>query len=281
MDKIRIGILGAARIAPSALIKPAAEQRRGRGRRGRGPRSRPRRRVRSEARHPERSRRLRRARRRPRHRRDLQPASERAARGVDDCRARGGQARPVREAIHREREGSRGRGRRRGADRPRRHGGVPLPLSPARAPHARDRRERRAGHDPAGRDRAVFPVTEVLRHPLPVRPRGRGDDGRRLLHRAPRPRPRPRRAGGRLGRRRSCAPPTSTAPCGPSCGSRAATPVGSRARCGRSGSSRPPPGSPATAARSGSINPTAPQIWHRMRVLDAIYVATGMHARGT
>ena len=35
------------------------------------------------------------------------------------------------------------------------------------------------GTHPAGRDRAVLPAAEVLRHPLPVRPRRRRDDGRR------------------------------------------------------------------------------------------------------
>ena len=108
--------------------------------------------------------------------------------------------------------------RRRGRDahRPRRDGGVPLPLPPARAAHARDRRERRAGHDPAGRDRAVLPAAEVLRHPLPVRPRRRRDDGRRHLHRAHGAPARMRGARRRLGRRRSCARPTSIARCAPS-----------------------------------------------------------------
>ena len=159
MATVRIGILGAARIAPAAVIKPAAQRRA----RPRSSRSR-----RAIAAAPRRSRRSTASRRvhdsyaaldrRPRDRRDLQPAAQRAARGVDDRRARGGQARAVREAVHRERQGGRRRRRGRGAHRPRGDGGVPLPLPPARPAHARDRRERRARHDPAGRDRAVLPA---------------------------------------------------------------------------------------------------------------------------
>ena len=67
-----------------------------------------------------------------------------------------------------------------------------------------------------GRDVVVLPAAEVLRHPLPVRPRRRRDDGRRHLHRAHGAPARARGARPSSRPRRSCAPPTSTARCAPS-----------------------------------------------------------------
>ena len=68
------------------------------------------------------------------------------------------------------------------------------------------------------------------------------------LHRAHGAPARLRGTRGRVGRRPSCARPTSIGRCAPSWRSRAGTPVGSPARCGRAGSSRRTPASPATAA---------------------------------
>ena len=144
MGTVRIGILGAARIAPAAVIKPARNV--GEAEIG-AVAARDRSRADAFAsKHgiPKVHDSYAALDRRSRHRRDLQPAPQRPARRVDDRRARSGQARAVREAVHREREGGRSRRRGRGAHRPRRDGGVPLPVPPARAAHARDRRERRA-----------------------------------------------------------------------------------------------------------------------------------------
>ena len=114
----------------------------GRARRRRRPRPRPGPGLRHQARHRDGARLLRGAAGRPRHRRRLQPAAEQPARRVDDRRARGGQARAVREAVHHQRRrGPPGGGRRR-AHRPGGDGGLPLPLPPAHGPGRRDRPQR-------------------------------------------------------------------------------------------------------------------------------------------
>ena len=141
---VRFGILGAARIAPAALIRPAASNpevtvevvaARDRG---------PGRRLRRQAPDPEGRRQLRGDHRRSRHRRRLRPPSQQPPRRVDPGRAGRREARPVREALHlqRRRGGHGGRGRRPGGGRIRPRGarGVPLPLPPAGPPDARDRR---------------------------------------------------------------------------------------------------------------------------------------------
>ena len=145
---LRIGILGAARIAPAALIKPAART----GRADQSPPSPPATRPRPSAfaqKHkiPRVARLLRGRPGRPRHRRRLHPAPQRPARPLDHRGARGRQARAVREALHgqRRRGPGRGRGRRR-PPRPGRHGGLPLPVPPADPAPGRDRPVRRARH---------------------------------------------------------------------------------------------------------------------------------------
>ncbi len=103
------------------------------------------------------------------------------------------------------------------AHRPRRDGGVPLPLPPARAAHARDRRERRARHDPARRDRAVLPAARSSpTSATSTTSRGGATMDVGTLHRAHGAAARLRGARGRVGRGRSCAHPTSTARCAPS-----------------------------------------------------------------
>ncbi len=109
---LRIGILGAARIAPTASVKPAS-------RTGRvvvtavAARDRTKAEtVRQQTQNSPSPRFLRRPHRGPRHRRRLQPPPERPSRLLDDRGGQGGQARPVREALHRQRRRGQDGGRR-------------------------------------------------------------------------------------------------------------------------------------------------------------------------
>ena len=260
--------LGAARIAPAAMIKPARNGRRSRGRRGRGPRSQPGRGVRVEARHPDGARHLRRAARRSRHRRDLQPAAERPARRVDDRR----RSRPASTCCARSRSPRTPPRPRQvaavaDAHRPRRDGGVPLPLPPARAAHARDRR-RAASSARSGtsRPRSCFPLPEVLRHPLPVRPRRR----RARWTSAATPCTMRRAARRRRARGRPRAEAKLRSPDVDRCDARraavprAVTPA--RITCSMWSSSSSDVALRVTGDRGELrvINPTGPQFWHRI-----------------
>ena len=212
MAGLRIGVLGAAKITPKALMKPARrndEVESSPSRRATAPRpsSSP------QARHPHGPRLLRRAARRPDDRRDLQPAAQRAARQVDDRRAR-----------------------RRASTCCARSRSPPTPTKPRRW-----RRSRRATglvvmeafhyrYHPLAqrlrRDRATsgelgtvehietwmcIPLLPKRRHPLAARPRRRIDDGRRLLRDPPRcGRSAAGRARGRSARRAKRGLPAST-----------------------------------------------------------------------
>ena len=113
---LRIGILGAARIAPTALDQAGPADRGGRGRRrgGARPRAAPPNSPASTA-FPGSSGSYEELVQRSRDRRRLQPAPQRPARVLDHRRPQGRQARPVREALHgqRRRGPSRGRGGQR------------------------------------------------------------------------------------------------------------------------------------------------------------------------
>ena len=145
-SEVRFGVLGAARIAPSALIRPATGNpeatvevvaARDRSRAAA---------LRRPAPDPEVGRKLRGRHRRPGHRRRLHPPPQQPPRAVDAGRAGRRQARPVREALHRQCRGGRdrGRSRRQGGGRFGTRGGrgVPLSLPSAGPSDARDRRER-------------------------------------------------------------------------------------------------------------------------------------------
>ena len=140
-EPLRVGVLGAARIAELAIVKPAHAT----GTRLVAVAARDRRRAEAFADEHgvERVRDiLRRGPRRPRGRGRLQPAAERAARPVEPRRDRGGQARALREAVRLHRRGSRG-GPSRRAGRGRHRGrGLPLPLPPGRAAAVRAPRRR-------------------------------------------------------------------------------------------------------------------------------------------
>ena len=158
MSPVRIGVLGAARIAPAAIVKPArnsedaevvAVAARDRSRA-----------EAFAAKHgiPRVLRLLRRPARRSRHRRRsttrCPTACTRSGRSPRSRRASTCCARSRSPQRRRGRTG--GRGRR--PHRARGDGGVPLPLPPARAAHARAGGERRARHAPARRDRALLPA---------------------------------------------------------------------------------------------------------------------------
>ena len=187
MEPLRIGTLGAAKITPGALTKPAREvpevevvavAARDRARAER---------FAAEARDPDGLRHLRGTPRRPRGRRGVQPVAQRAARALDARRARCGQACAVREAVHRERRRG-GEGRRGGGGvRARGDGGLSLPLPPTHRAGARDPARRRARVAAAHRHPHVLPAAVPARHPVPARSRGRCDDGRRLLRDPPSP----------------------------------------------------------------------------------------------
>ena len=63
----------------------------------------------------------------------------------------------------------------------RRDGSLSLPVPPAGCAHAGDRRQRGVGGAAPRGGFLLLSPAEVLRHPLPLRPSRRGDDGRRLL----------------------------------------------------------------------------------------------------
>ena len=149
-EPLRVGILGAARIAELAIVKPAHAT----GTRLVTVAARDRHRAEAfaaAARRRAGDRLLRRGAGRPRGRGRLQPAAERAARPVEPRRRRGGQARALGEAVRLHRGGGRGGPRRRAEGR--RHGGrgLPLPVPPGDAAAVRAPRRRRAGRAPARR----------------------------------------------------------------------------------------------------------------------------------
>ena len=157
MDTVRIGILGAARIAPAAVIKPARERPK-RSRRGRGPR--PRRADAFAAKH------------------GIPKVHDSYAALLADPDI-DAIYNPLPNGLHAEwtiaaleagkhvlcekpftanTKEAEQVAAVADAHRPRRDGGVPLPLPPARAPHARDRRERRARHAPHVEAALCFPL---------------------------------------------------------------------------------------------------------------------------
>ena len=267
MDTVRIGILGAARIAPSAVIKPArnvgeavigAVAARDRSRADA---------FAVEARHPEGARLVRR-------RSSPTPTSTRSTtRSPTGCTrsGRSPRSRPASTCCARSRSP---RTRRRPKTSPRsrtRTGLVVMEAFHYRYHPLAHRMREIVDSGELGTTRRVetalcFPLPEVLRHPLPVRPRGRRHDGRRHLHRAHGAPARPRGARGRVGRRRSCAPPTSTARCAPS----SKFPSGHTGRITCSMWSKWVIQTYARVIGERGelhvINPTSPQMWHRMRV---------------
>ena len=164
-------------ICPRQHHRQAARQRHRRGvRRGRIARRRARR---AYAREKDRARPrlIRGAAGRSRRRRDLQPAAQRAARGVVAPRAPGRQARAVREAAHPPPRGRRSRLRRRRARRPRAGRGLhvaPPPAGCSRARAALQRRHRRPARHPLGL--RLPPPRRPRRHPRRHRRRRRPDD---------------------------------------------------------------------------------------------------------
>ena len=144
----------------------------------------------------------------PADRSDLQSPAQRAARPLDDPRARGGQARAVRKADRARRDGSgradRGAPALRQARRRSLHGA----LSPAMAARARDRaigRDRRRARDP---DVLFLSADRRRQHPQPAAGRRRALRHRLLRdpHRAPCLR---RRADARRRRARLSIPPSA------------------------------------------------------------------------
>ena len=167
---VRFGILGAARIAPAALIRPAAKN--------------PEALVEAvAARDPERAsayakrhripRRLRQLRSdlvRPGDRRRVHPPAERSPREMDARRVGRRKARVVREAVHRQRRRGRDRGGCGGESDgdfgDRGNGGVPLQVPPFSAPHAHDHPEWRAGPVETHRSLDVCTDPKQEGHPL-------------------------------------------------------------------------------------------------------------------
>ena len=206
MATVRIGILGAARIAPGGVIKPARNLERSRGASGRGPGSQPRRQLCVEARHPDRARLVRALLADPEIDAIYNPlpnglhaewtiaaleagkhvlcekpftANAKEAEEVAAVAARTGLV--VMEAFH--------------------YRYHPL------AQRMREIVESgELGTTKRVEDRAVLPAAQVLRHPLSVRSRRRCHHGRRFVHRAHRAPARMRGARRALGRSQAAHP---------------------------------------------------------------------------
>ena len=204
---------------------------------------------------------------RPRGRRDLQPAAQRAARRVVDPRARGRQARAVREAAVAPPRGRRARLRRGRARGPRAGRGLhvaPPPAGRARARADRRRRDRRPARHPL----ALRLPRRRRRHPPPGRARRRRAHGRRLLLRQRLPHLRRRRARARRGRprlrrrrRRRRARRDAALP------GRRARPL--RLRPGLSGRPR------ARGRRDRRLGPPRPIPWHGREAIVELRAADG------
>ena len=124
---------------------------------------------------------VRRAARRPRHRGRLHLAAEHDALRVVDPRARGGQARALREADVAAPGRGRGGVRRGRARRPHPLRGVHVPAQPADEAAARARSTRARSASAAGSLRLQLRALRRGQHPAAHRCRGRRADGRRLL----------------------------------------------------------------------------------------------------
>ena len=109
------------------------------------------------------------------------------------------QARAVRKAVHRQRRRS-PRDRRTGREvGPGRDGGIPLPLPSAGSARRGDHRLGGVGQARAGGGGPVLPAAEVLRHPLQLLACRRRDNGRRVLCGPHGPHVRRRDTGSRFG----------------------------------------------------------------------------------
>ena len=203
-EPLRLGILGAARIAPMALITPARRVGGRDGAGGRRARCGARAALRHAPRHPARARdATRRCWPIPEIEAVYNPLPNSLHADVDDPRARGREARAVREAVRRRR----GRRPRRWRDAAARTGRVLM-----EAFHYRYHRALRAHARASLRAGELGPVRHLEahllhpdpapgRHPLARRSGGRRAHGRGLLHDAP---PAPSRRGRARGRVRAC-----------------------------------------------------------------------------